>query len=1036
MLRKLLMTFLFMAFSATYILAQNGAVEGTVTDNNDETIPGANVLLVESEQGTSTGVDGNYSIDNVEPGTYTLRVTFVGFSTFNEEITVESGETAELDVQLSTDTFGLDEVVVTGVISGTPQKKLAFTVGEVSGDALSRVSSADPSSALQGKMAGVKVVNQGGSPGEAASIRLRGSTSIGGATGGDQEPLIIVDGVILDGTLADIPSSDIESMEVLKGASAASLYGSRAANGVIQIFTKRGSNLDVGSTSVTIRNEYGRSWLGKRLDLAESHSYARTDEELANSGANPADYEMDPTGSYMINDEGSRVGVVDQIADNEYGTYNDQLDQVYQQGVNFENYLNISRNLGDGNYSLSFTNTDENGVVDLKDGYNRQNVRLNIDQEISDQLDVSASGSYSQSTNDVVTEGPSSPFWGVLYMQPNYNLNEENEEDGSMYNVNADPYTTEDNPLYNLNQIDRERDRNRFLGNAQLRYRPTETILIEGNYSIDRANQMYEVYTPKGILSNNDGFTTEDDDGSLERTTFDNTSQNLNLTAGYDNRFGDVNVGVKASYLYESSNYQSFGATGNDFAIGDIISWDAIMEDGNRTLDNYTEKVRSENIFGIVALDYKDRYIFDLLVRRDGSSLFGEDERYNNYFRSSVAYRISEDFDIPGINEFKVRASYGTAGRRPPFEAQYLTYNINSGNTSKNTLGNPELTPALAKELELGTNIEFFGRFSFSGSYSSTSVEDQILSVPLGAKAGGFNSRWENAGTLESTTIEAQLDAQAIQGSDMSLRFGINFDKTTQEITELDVAPYFQGPDQQAASVFYVDEGINYGSMYGNVWLKSLDNLSEAQQNSGTEYAVNSDGYVVTDIGTTSESPVQKEDEDGNNVFKMGDVNPDFNVGLSTTFDYKGFGVYALFDAQIGGDVYNQTRAWLYRDARHGDVDQAGKAADEKKSEGYYRAFYNANNPSSYFVEDASYLKLRELSFSYRFTNEQLGALGGNFLESVNLSLTGRNLITLTGYSGYDPEVSGVGGDVTNFAFDGFSYPNFKSVSGSIELRF
>lgn len=158
-------------------------------------------------------------------------------------------------------------------------------------------------------------------------------------------------------------------------------------------------------------------------------------------------------------------------------------------------------------------------------------------------------------------------------------------------------------------------------------------------------------------------------------------------------------------------------------------------------------------------------------------------------------------------------------------------------------------------------------------------------------------------------------------------------------------------------------------------------------------------------------------------------------MGFSTNFNYKGLGVYMLLDAKVGGDIYNQTKQWLFREARHGDVDQFRKPADQKKPENYYRAFYNTNNPSSFFVEDGSYLKLRELSISYRFGKEELGSLGKVF-ESINISAIGRNLLTFTGYSGYDPEVAGADGDITNFAFDGFTYPNFTSLSGSIELRF
>ncbi|WP_018127780.1 SusC/RagA family TonB-linked outer membrane protein [Balneola vulgaris] len=1037
MVKKLLLTALLGLFVGGFAYAQTGTLTGSITDaKTNETLPAANILVVELSKGTSTDFDGNYTITDIPVGTYTIKALFVGYSPIEQTVEVTSGRNV-LNVQLNPDTFGLDEIVVTGVISGTPKKKLAFTVSDVSAEDIEKVPSSDISGALQGKVSGVKVVQAGGTPGSAASIRLRGSTAIGGGSGGDQEPLIIVDGVILEGTLADIPTQNIKTIEVLKGASAASLYGSRAANGVIQIFTKRGSELAIGKTNVIVRNEVGYSQLAKDLNLAKHHAYARTAEELTAAGKNPADYEMDPTGSYMIESNTSNPGRVtkaDGIADNDYGTMYNQVERVYNPGSSINNFVSVSRNLGTANMSLSFSNLQESGIIEETDGYNRQNVRINLDQNIAEGLDISASGSYSQSSNDVVTQGPGSPFWGALFIQPNIDLYANNEEDGSPYNVNADPYVIEDNPLYQLAAVDRTRDRNRFLGNLNLKYRPIQSVLLESSYSIDRTYQIYERWTPKGFLSA-DGFDTNVSKGSLYRSTYENVAQNLSFTAGYNERFDELTVRLKASYLLELSDYQSLSATGNDFAIAGIKSWDAIESDGVKTLDNYTSEVRSENIFAIASLDYKDRYIADFLVRQDGSSLFGEDERYNMYYRVSGAYRLTEDFQIDNINEWKLRVSYGTAGLRPPFAAQYLTYNVSGGLPTKSTLGNPNLKPALSKELEIGTNIEFLDRFSFETSYSTTTTEDQILSVPLPASAGGFSSRYENAGTIETNTFEASLNALLISDRDKSLSVTVNFDRTRQEVTQLDVAPFFQGPGTQNSSVFYVAEGETYGVMYGNKWVTDLSQLSTAQQNSGTVYELNNEGYVVTGKGTNSEAPVKMEEEDGNNVFKIGDVNPDFNTSIATNFDYKGFGVYFLLDAKIGGDIYNQTKAWLFREARHGEVDQAGVADADKKPKGYFEAFYNANNTSDYFVEDGTYLKLREVALSYEFSKDKLGVVG-NVLESARVSVIGRNLLTITNYSGFDPEVAGTGGDITNFAFDGYSYPNFRTFSASLELRF
>ena len=287
---------LLVILASTAAFAQSGSVTGVITDDGTgETLPGVNIILVELNRGNSANADGEYTISNVPAGTYNVRATFIGYADYRGTVTVGSSE-VELNIALKSDVFGLDEVVVTGVIEGTPRKKLAFTVDNVSGEQLEKVPAQDAGSALQGKVAGVKVVSATGAPGSAPSIRLRGSTSIGGGNGGDQEPLYIVDGVILSGSLADIPSNDIESIELVKGAAAASLYGSRAANGVVQIFTKRGKNIESGKTIITVRNEFGRSFLPEQIDLSDNHVFANTAQQLTDAGANPADYEMDDTG--------------------------------------------------------------------------------------------------------------------------------------------------------------------------------------------------------------------------------------------------------------------------------------------------------------------------------------------------------------------------------------------------------------------------------------------------------------------------------------------------------------------------------------------------------------------------------------------------------------------------------------------------------------------------------------------------------------------------------------------------------------------
>ena len=221
--------------------------------------------------------------------------------------------------------------------------------------------------------------------------------------------------------------------------------------------------------------------------------------------------------------------------------------------------------------------------------------------------------------------------------------------------------------------------------------------------------------------------------------------------------------------------------------------------------------------------------------------------------------------------------------------------------------------------------------------------------------------------------------------------------------------------------------------MYGEKFARSVDELSAAQRE-GASYVVNDDGYVVLAdaVGTPSEAPVKVLDDDGKTLFVIGDINPDFNLGTNITFNVGGFNAYALLHWKQGGDVYNNTRQWILRELRGGEVDQSGK--NVKLPIGYYSTLYNVNAVTEHFVEDGTFLKLRELSVGYGFTEQNLGALS-SFLKGIKIALVGRNLLTLTNYTGYDPEVS-TSGDATNYMFDGYGYPNFRTISGSIEFKF
>ncbi|MEX2347594.1 MAG: SusC/RagA family TonB-linked outer membrane protein [Balneolaceae bacterium] len=1011
-----------------------GSISGTVTENQTgEPLPGSTVYIVELDRGASTDIDGQYTIESVPSGTYTLRVTFVGFSPITLEVTVGSSAVTE-NITLRQDTFGLDQLVVTGVSEATPQRLLPFTVGSVSAEQLEKVPSVDLGSALQGKIAGAKVVSASGMPGTASTIRLRGSTSLDG----NQEPLIIVDGIILDAGLQDINMDDVESLEVIKGASAASLYGSRAANGVIQIITKRGSNLAEGETQIVLRNEYGVSSIQNKIDLADAHPY-----EVTSSGEYAAaDGSELPFG-------GTRVLKADDYADNPYAGGMDLQDEFFTPGAFMSNFASIMRNSGSGNYALSFTNYDTEGIVFGQEGYTRQNVRVNVDQDIFDGFRVSASTSYSQSDQDLnmANQGSGTPFWDILFMQPDADVYGTNP-DGSDYRVRADPYIQEPNPLYELDNVERDYKRKRILGNFRATYDPTDWVSLEASYGLDLSERRNTVYTPLGYYSlssqsaaNPEGLS--EGDGSLNKFTSENIATTTIATATFRKQFvPELNTRFRLSYQYEQRDYNSFGVTGSNFAVAGIPRLN-ITDVSAGDANSLIQEIRSENVFGLLDLDYRDRYIASFLLRQDGSSEFGEDSRYATYYRASGAYRLTQDFEVPGFNEIKLRASYGTAGLRPQFNAQYETYSVGGGSPVPDVLGNTELKPAFSTEIEYGVDMEFLDRFALQVNYATKNTKDQIIEVPL-SSAAGYGSQWRNAGTLEAESFEAQLSALVMEDQNSQWTMDLAFDRTRQRVVDIDFPAKLVGPSQQSNSIFFLTEGEDFGIMYGKRWVTSFEELQQNPQYAGasaSDYEVNSDGYLIPagTEGTTGELPIRYTEinEEGNvqEDFNIGNTNPNFNLSLSSTYTWKGLSIYGLLDAQIGGEVYNLTKQWLFRELRHGDIDQSGKSEADKKTTSYYSQLYNANTINEHFVEDATFLKLRELAVNYTFGNDQLGMLG-NTINRVRLGVVGRNLLTFTGYSGYDPEVSGRTGDASNYRIDAYMYPTFRTFTGVIEIAF
>tara|TARA_R110001592_G_scaffold13718_8_gene62698 strand:- start:1275 stop:4364 length:3090 start_codon:yes stop_codon:yes gene_type:complete len=1019
---------LLLALVVQISFAQEKTVSGTVSDQNG-TLPGVSVLIKGTNTGTETDFDGKYSI-KAETGAV-LSFRYLGYKTVEKTI----GASNTINVTMTEDANLLDEVVVTGVAGATSKKKLSVTVATVNAADLEKVPAGSAASALQGKVAGITVTNLG-RPGQGATILLRGAANFYGS----QAPLVIMDGIFIEGGLGDINVDDIASFEIVKGASASSLYGSRAGNGVIVITSKRGK---IGKTQITFRSEVGFAEINNFVKTNQSQGYelAADWESVKGKYTKYAGVTYDPNyqGVYAASGKnavlGSRTESPDGYSDNPYGVYNDFQKAFFKKGINTTKYTSLSSGNDKSRIFFSYENYEAQGVLAQTDGYIRNTFRFNADFFINDKLTFSASNGYIK-INDNSPGGGADVYRTVARLAPDAQVLVDNP-DGQPFYYKPDPWESEiTNPLYALYNRDAKAKQQRFLGGYKLNYKLNNDFSAELEYSFESdtyrftSNNKYETYTTTGDPV---GFGYSK--GSLSKNNYLQISQKAQATLNYVKEFGDLEVKAKLSYLAEDRAYEQYSAAGQNYLYSGLPTLDN-FNNTDVTASSDSQNVRAQNMFAIAGFVYKDRYIFDALFRRDGSSLFGVNQKWNNYYRASAAYRITKDIEIPGVQELKLNIARGTSGQRPGFNWQYEQTAISGGSLSTNRIkGNPDLKPSLTTENEIGLNAQFLDRFSLEAAYSNQISSDQFMIVSLFSPANaGKNRQWQNVGDLESNTFEFTLNSRIIEKKDMSWRVGVNLTTSSSTITKLNAPEQQVGPN----GLFLLREGVEYGSMYGRKFVSDLGTMAKQLPAGKTiaDYSVNSDGVVVetSTIGTTGEAAIIQVDDKGVAVFdKIGNQNADFRVGITSNFSYKNFDFYMLWDWKSGGDIYNVNGQWTTISERNAIVDQAGKAAADKKTRVYYGSLYDVNQNNAFWVEDGSFVKLREASLAYTLPNDTFK----NLFDEVKVSLIGRNLLTISDYKGWDPEIANYdGGTQQYYSVDYGVYPNQTSYSLSVQLKF
>jgi len=996
----------------TSLSAQQAVFSGRVTSEANIPLGGANVGVPELGVGTIAGTDGRYTftIDAARARGRTVNVVarFIGYKPKRLPVTLTEGRT-EHDFALERDVLNLEEVVVTGTSEAVSKQKTTFAVNTLDNTQIKEAPSVSPLASLDGKIAGVSVISSSGQPGSAPAIRLRSATSLTGR----QDPLVIIDGTITRLSLADVNSEDIERVEVIKGAAASSLYGSDAANGVIQIFTKRGANLAEGQTTFIVRNEYGQNQLPKFLASNMHHNY-----------------KVNANGSFQTNANGDRTPDDDLIADNAYPVVYDQMHEVFKSGPFMTNYASVGQRRGNTNFNGSFQNTRETGVLTMRNGYSRQNFRLNVDQALTEHIDLGMGAFYGRSHGDQGED--TGLFFGMRFLEPNIKIDSvltSGPLAGAFNPAIRQPPLSGNvvNPLYTLQQRQVNNDRDRFTGTFRAAYRPVTWLTFEGNVGYDESGQNYKSFTPLGF-TNSSGASNK---GGLFQQANSDRAYNTGVAGTATWTWHSLRNTTKAAFLYEDQTNSFVSANAPKLTVGKVTEFTAADQDPDSPVSagSRTETIRNQNYFLVSTFEIKERYILDGLVRQDESSLFGSDNRSAVYHRVSGAYRLTQDVKLPGINELKLRASHGTAGLRPQFSAQYEAWAVEAGLPEKITLGNKQLKPAFSRETEYGVDMNFFTNYTFEYSYSKKRTTDEIIKVPLSA-ATGYLTQWQNAGTLEGHSHEAALGAVLFSKADYFWRVGITADRTRQKIADLKVGAFLIGPSGGTTNtqIFRIAKGEPFGVIYGSKWIRTASQLAETiktGQLGGTaaDYQVNEEGFFVrkSQYHTINEVPLKAFTCNdaactaSHAVVQIGDVNPDFNMGFNTNAQWKAFSLNSTLTWVKGGNIYNYTRQWPFNELRDKVIDQSSKPAIStpcaanwqtanptcpyatgRKPTTYYSTFYNNFDPSDFFVEDGSYMRLRELAVNWTLPRTWVAKIPVADFTSARLGIVGRQLWTST----------------------------------------
>ena len=1011
-------------------------VKGRVTGADGTGLPGVTVLVRGTSTGTTTGVDGSFSFS--APENSTLLFSFVGF--VSQSVVLTSANAADVAVTLRETAQGLGEVVVVGY--GTQQRTdVTGAISTVSGAAIASQPVADPTQALQGRAAGVTVTQNSGAPGGAGgtSVRIRGISSAG-----NNSPLYVVDGFPLptsdangnavENQLNSINPNDIESIDVLKDASATAIYGVRAANGVVIITTKRGK---AGSASISVDGYRGFQQVWRKLDLLNSQQYATINNESLLAAGQPINPKYADPSALPVNTDWQKA--------------------VFRPTAVIQSY-NISASGGSdkARYALSAGYFQQDGTLNGSN-FERFTVRANGDITLNKYVKVGNSLAITHQQDRQLNTG--NDEFGVLnnVIQlpptiPVYN------PDGSYYQPTAtvDNFI-EPNPVLQSLITNAKFSRNRIIGSFFGEVEPLKGLRFRTNVGADL------------IFDNNNGFTPSLGPNSPRNSVagaYSETKYNptylIENTLTYNHTFAEqhhltVLAGQSAQqfqYMYTNAYRSGFvNNTLQNINAGPASNPAYPVTNSGIGIEPITDRLAS--YFGRVNYDFAGKYLLTATARLDGTSQFAPGYQFGFFPGASVGWRISEESfikDIPVISNLKLRGGYGKVGN--PLNAGRFAYlaTINSGISYPfgTTVFQGAAPTRGANELlrwennyqaDLGLDVGLFGnRVELSVDIYNRRSPNLISNVPPTLVSGTYELVPTNAVSSRNNGIDLSLNTRNLVGGDNSVGWttGLVFSAYRNRILNLNVATPFNGTvTRTGTAISRFDQNSSIGSFYGYVadgLIQTADELAALNKNSPTG---------LYQLSGTAPGDIKFRDMNGDGVVNdqdrvfIGNPNPNYTFGVTNTVSYRGFDLTAFVQGSEGGKIYNLNRVYteggLYSNG-NSSTRVLGRWTGPGTSTDVPRAIAGDPNQnlrvSSYFVEDGSYVRLKTLTLGYNFAKPLVSRFGG---QTLRVYVTAQNLVTLTKYTGYDPEI---GSQAGAFGIDRGVYPQARVFTAGLNIGF